>query len=161
MRIRRLFLLIGLTVAVLIVLGIISFFTATNWVSLTIKGPWQPQAATITPESAITTGLPGIKCKLTNYSVRPVDYGTDFSIEKWVEDRWEPVPVPEGFRFALGISVVMPFSSSELIYPTGWFTQSSGDGLYRIVQNVWVGDAKNANKHALYREFSVENDEDR
>jgi hypothetical protein len=157
MRIRKIILPIALAVAVLIVLGIVYYFTTTNWVSLTIKGPWQPETTAVTQESAVTTGLPGLKCKLTNYSVRLVEYGDIFSIEKWVEDQWEPLPVPKGFIFPLGISRVKPFSSVELFYSTGWFTHNSGDGLYRIAQNVWAGDSHNAPGRPLYCQFTVEN----
>jgi hypothetical protein len=155
MRVPKIFLPIGLTAFILIVLCIVSFFTATNWVFLTTKEPEPSVGTTITPESAVTKNLAGIKCKLTNYSIRPVYYEARFSIEKWVEDRWEEVPTPEDLRFSLGIEIVRPFSSVELFYPTSLFTESSGDGEYRIVQNVWVGDSQNAKKHALYCKFTV------
>lgn len=155
MRVSKILTPIALTAFIMIVLGIISFFTATNWVFLTIKGPWIPLETTVMPKETVCTELEGIICKLTNYSIRPVNYGTIFSIEKWLEDRWETVPVPKGFSFTLDIALIPPFSSIELYYPTGWFTQSSGDGLYRIKQNVWVGGSLNATEHPLYCKFTV------
>jgi hypothetical protein len=155
MRFSKKFLPIVVVASILIVLGIISFFTATNWVFLTAKEPFMSTGTTMTPGSAIATDPAGIKCKLTNYAIRPVYYGVRFSVEKWVEDRWEEMPWPEGLHFSLGISVVWPFSPVELFYPASLFTASSGDGLYRIIQNIWVGDAKNATEHALYCEFTV------
>jgi hypothetical protein len=155
MRFSKKFLPIVLAVSILIVLGIVSFFTATNWVFLTAKEPVLSTGTATTPGSGITTDPAGIKCKLTNYAIRPVYYGARFSVEKWVEDRWEEMPAPEGLRFSLGISVVWPFSSVELFYPASLFTESSGDGLYRVVLNVWVGYPQNAKEHPLYCEFTV------
>jgi hypothetical protein len=155
MRFPKKFLPIAVAFLILIVLGIVSFFTATNWVFLTTNEPVLSQAIAPTPGSALATDPAGIKCKLTNYSIRPVYYGARFSVEKWVEDRWEEVPTPEGLRFTLGIAVVRPFSSVELFYPASLFSESSGDGLYRIMQDVWVGDSRNARKHALYCQFTV------
>jgi hypothetical protein len=155
MRFPKKFIPIALAASILMVLGIISFFTATNWVFLTAKEPVMSPGTAITPGSAIITDPAGIKCKLTNYAIRPVYYGARFSVEKWVEDRWEEMPAPEGLRFDLGISIVRAFSSIELFYPASLFTGSSGDGLYRIRQNVWAGDAKNAAEHPLYCEFTV------
>jgi hypothetical protein len=153
----RIVAVIGLAAAIIIVLGIVFYFIAPNWVSLTIKGPWQPEVMAVTAESANTTGLPGLKCKLTNYSIRQMEYGDEFTIEKRVADRWEPLPVPRGFAFSLTIAKVDPFSSVELFYSTGWFAHNSGDGLYRVVQYVWFGDSRNAPGHPLYCEFTIEN----
>jgi hypothetical protein len=159
MRIPKIFLPIAVVVSILIVLCVVSFFTATNWVFLTTKEAVLSRGTAITPGPAITANPTGVKCKLTNYSIRPVYYGARFSIEKWVEDRWEEVPAPEDLRFTLGISVVRPFSSVELFYPASLFTESSGDGVYRIVQNIWVGDSQNAKKYALFCKFTVSQDE--
>ena len=110
MKVHKTFLSIALVVILLIVSGCVSFFTATNWVFLTTKNPVQSPGTATPPASVMTMEPEGITCKLTNYSIRPVYYGALFSIEKWVEDRWEELPVPEDLRFHLGISVVKPFS---------------------------------------------------
>lgn len=145
---------IAAAVSILIIVSIVSFFTATNWIFLTTKEVVQLPGTTI-PGSSMTTQPAGIKCKFTNYSIRPIYYGARFSVEKWVEDRWEEVPAAENLRFTLGISVVMPFTSEDEFYPTSLFTETSGSGGYRIVQDVWVGDSKNAKEHALYCKFTV------
>lgn len=149
------FLPVVVAVSILIIVSIVSFLTATNWVFLTTKEAVQFPGTTITPGSSMTTQPSGIQCKLTNYSIRPVYYGTRFSVEKWVEDRWEEVPAPENLRFNLGISVVMPFSSADEFYPTSLFTETSGSGVYRIVLNTWAGDSRQAKQHALYCKFTV------
>lgn len=155
MRHSKIFLAISGALFILIVLGTVSFFTATNWVSLTAKEMALSGVTAFTTESVTTAEPTGIKCKLTNYSIRPVYYGAYFSVEKWEGDRWEDVPAPEDLRFTLGILVVKPFSSTELFYPTGLFTGTTGGGAYRIVQEVWVGDSRTAKRHELYCDFTI------
>ena len=108
-------------------------------------------------EAADTAGAPsGVECTLSNYSIRPVYYGHEFSVEKLDQSRWVPVPAPDNLRFELSIAVVQPLSSVKILYPTSLFTEPSGAGSYRIVQTVWTGTPATAKKHALYCEFIVE-----
>jgi hypothetical protein len=155
MRHPKIFLAISGALFILIVLGMVSFFTATNRVSLTAKEAAPAEESAFATGSAITTEPTGIQCNLANYSIRPVYYGARFSVEKWVEDRWEEVPAPEDLRFTLGILVVKPFSSTELFYPASLFTETTGGGAYRIVQDVWMGDSRTAKRHELYCEFTA------
>jgi hypothetical protein len=155
MRVSKIYLIVALIAFILIVLGTVSFFTATHWACLTTQEAVQSPGITTLPESDVTTEWAGLQCKLANYSIRPVYYGAQFSVEKWVADRWEELPAPEGLRFELGINNLRPFSSVERFYPTGLFTANSGEGLYRIKQNIWVGEHQKANEQALYCQFTL------
>ena len=147
-RSHRIVLPIAVFVSLLIMLAIASFFTATNWVFLKVNET-VPFAEVTVPADPDET-----KCEFSNYSIRPVYYGSRFSVEKWENDGWDALSWPEGLRYDLGISMIRPFSTVERKYPTSLFAENHGAGLYRIVQDVWVGDNQNAARQ-VYCEFTI------
>lgn len=134
---------IALAFVIVVSLGIYLFSNAEKRASLTTK------------QAIIGPGTPTIECTLRNCSLRPIYYGHDFQVERWVDDRWETVKASQNFRYLLSIAMVWPLSSKSIPYPISLYADFSEDGLYRIVQTVWTGEAKNAIKYPLYCEFTV------
>ncbi len=100
--------------------------------------------------AAIPPGSAEIVCTLSNPSLRYVQYGQPYLLEKYDNGRWNNIEMY--LRFELGLFGLWPLSSKKLTFPL-WAleTEELTQGRYRIVFDVKDRDGL----YTLYCEFEV------